>query len=202
MCLTAPMKVRVDKGRIAEIRGEDIPGWDGVLCGKAIAGIGGRIYAPDRILSPLKRVGKRGEAKFIRCSWEEVITVLAAKLKEYIDEGHPGCFEIWWGCPRQQDNMYFIHYWSAVIQSGISYMHGQVCFGDQLVEKMVTFGTNHGTGLEAGLADWPRMRYPVIAGQNFSGTTVGSGTACSVTLHPLLNKAKEMDADSLSLIPN
>jgi len=191
MCLTAPMKVRVDKGRIVEIKGEDITGWDGILCGKAIAGIGGRIYAPDRILYPLKRVGERGEAKFIRCSWEEVIDALSVKLKEYIDEGHPEYFETWWGCPRQQDNMYFIHYWSAVIQSGISYMHGQVCFGDQLVEKMVTFGTNHGPGLESGIADWTRMKYAVIAGQNFPGNAIGGGSTCAVTLYPLLNKAKE-----------
>jgi len=185
------MQVRVDKGRIVEIRGENIPGWEGLLCGKAIAGIGGRIYAPDRILSPLKRVGKRGEAKFIRCSWQEVIDALSSKLKEYSDAGHPEYFESWWGCPYQQDNMYFIHYWSAVIQSGISYMHGQVCFGDQLVEKMVTFGTNHGPGLEAGIADWTRMKYAVIAGQNFPGNAVGGGTSCAVPLYSLLNKAKE-----------
>ena len=73
MCTAAPMKVRVRNGRIAEVRGEDIPGFDGKLCGKAIAGIGGRIYAPDRILYPLKRVRERGEGRFVRCTWEEVI---------------------------------------------------------------------------------------------------------------------------------
>lgn len=191
MCLAAPMKVQVDKGRIIEIRGEDIPGWEGVLCGKAIAGIGGRIYAPDRILYPLKRLGKRGEGEFVRCSWQEVIEALSSKLSEYIAAGHPEYFEIWWGCPLQQDNMYFIHYWSAVIQSGISYMHGQACFGDQVVEKIVTFGTNHAPGLIHGVGDWLHMKYAVIAGQNFPGTSAGGGTPCNVTLPPLLNKARE-----------
>ena len=54
MCTAGPMQVKVRNGRIVEVRGEDIHGWDGRVCGKAIAGIGGRIYAPDRILYPLK----------------------------------------------------------------------------------------------------------------------------------------------------
>lgn len=191
MCLAAPMKVKVRKGRIVEVSGEDIPGWNGKLCGKAIAGIGGRIYAPDRILYPQKRVGERGEGKFIRCSWEEVIDALAEKLKAYIDAGHPEYFEIWWGCPVQQDNLPFIHYWSAVVKSGISYMHGQVCYGDHNVEKIVTFGNNHSQDLITGVADWPRTKYAVIAGQNFPGTGGHHGGTCNVPIYPLANKARE-----------
>lgn len=137
MCVAATMKVKVRDGKIVDIKGENFPGWDGRLCGKVFAGIGGRIYAPDRILHPLKRVGQRGEAKFVKCTWEEVIESVAANFKEYIDSGHPEYFEIWWGCPRQQDNMYFIHYWSVITGTGISYMHGQVCFGDHNVEKTI-----------------------------------------------------------------
>jgi len=110
MCTAAPMKVKVKDRKIKEVRGENIPGWDGKLCGKAISGIADRVYSPDRILSPLKRVGERGEGKFVEYSWEEVIEVVAAKLKEYTDAGHPEAFEIWWGCPQQQDNMNFLYY--------------------------------------------------------------------------------------------
>ncbi len=191
MCLAAPMKVKVREGKIIEVKGEDIHGWDGKLCGKAIAGIGGRIYAPDRILYPLKRVGERGEGRFVRCTWEEVIDAVAAKLKEYIDAGHPEYFEIWWGCPVQTDNISFLHYWSAVVRSGISYLHGQVCFGDQAVEKIVTFGGNHGPGLLSQVADWLRTKYAVIAGQNFPGTGTNTGAECNVPLYAMANKAKE-----------
>ncbi len=44
-----------------------------------------RIYAEERIPYPLKRVGKRGEGKFERISWEEAFTQLAARLKSTID---------------------------------------------------------------------------------------------------------------------
>lgn len=191
MCTAAPMQVRIKGGKIKEVKGEDIPGWDGKLCGKAISGIADRIYSPDRILSPLKRVGERGEGKFIECSWEEVIEVVAAKLKEYIDAGHPEAFEIWWGCPQQQDNMNFLYYWSVVTQTGISYLHGQVCFGDNNVEKIVTFGKNHNTSLLAGIADWPHTKYAVIAGQNFPGTGGNHGSGCNIPVYVLANKARE-----------
>jgi len=201
MCLDAPIKVKVRDNKIVDIKGEDIPGWNGKVCGKAIAGIGGRIYAPDRILYPLKRVGERGEGEFMRCSWQEVIDAVAAKLKEYIDAGHPEYFEIWWGCPRQQDNMYFIHYWSAVLGSGISYLHGQMCFGDQVVEKVVTFGGNHGPGLVTGVCDFSHTKYAVIAGQNFPGNATSSGTSCSIPLANLVNKTKENGGNFVILDP-
>lgn len=120
MCVAAPMKVKVADGKIAAVAGENIPGWNGRLCGKAIAGIGERVYGPDRILYPLKRIGERGEGRFVRCTWEEVIDAVAAKLKEYVDAGHPEYFDLWWGCPVQQDNIYFLHYWSAVVGANIS----------------------------------------------------------------------------------
>ena len=202
MCTAAPMQVKVRGGKIVDVKGEDIIGFDGKVCGKAIAGIGSRVYGPDRILYPLKRVGQRGEGKFTRCTWEEVIDATAAKLKEYIDAGHPEYFEIWWGCPHETDNIYFLHYWTAIIKAGISHLHGQVCFGDNAVEKMLTFGANHGpSGLWAGVADWPRTKYAVLVGQNFPATGGEAGAGCKVPTYPLANKAKENGCKFVSIDP-
>ncbi len=41
-----------------------------------------RVYAPDRLKYPMKRVGKRGEGKFERISWEEALDTIANKMKE------------------------------------------------------------------------------------------------------------------------
>ena len=41
---------------------------------------------PDRINYPMKRVGKRGEGKFERISWDEAIELASTKLKEVIEK--------------------------------------------------------------------------------------------------------------------
>lgn len=43
-----------------------------------------RIYHPDRLKYPMKRIGKRGEGKFKRISWDEALTEIAASLKKNI----------------------------------------------------------------------------------------------------------------------
>lgn len=78
-----------------------------------------------------------------------------------------------------------MHYWAAIIGAGISYLHGQVCFGDHNVEKTITFGENHGPGIVDGTADLSRTKYAVIAGQNFPGTRD------MIPHYNLANKAKE-----------
>lgn len=43
-----------------------------------------RIYHPDRLKYPMKRIGKRGEGKFKRITWDEALTEIAASLKKNI----------------------------------------------------------------------------------------------------------------------
>ncbi|MBI4288449.1 MAG: molybdopterin-dependent oxidoreductase [Chloroflexi bacterium] len=40
-----------------------------------------RLYHPDRLLYPLKRVGERGEGKFRQVSWDEALDTVAGELK-------------------------------------------------------------------------------------------------------------------------
>ncbi|PIE08829.1 MAG: molybdopterin oxidoreductase [Rhodobacterales bacterium] len=39
-----------------------------------------RLYSPERLLYPMKRVGKRGEAKFKRVSWDEALGDIAQRM--------------------------------------------------------------------------------------------------------------------------
>lgn len=46
-------------------------------------------YAADRILHPMERVGKKGEGKWRRISWDEAYDKITTKLKEIIAEHGP-----------------------------------------------------------------------------------------------------------------
>jgi len=61
------------------------PGSRGRNCAKGPATIN-QITDPDRILYPLKRVGKRGEGKWERVGWDEVLEVVSARMRKAIKE--------------------------------------------------------------------------------------------------------------------
>ncbi|MFK8103640.1 MAG: molybdopterin-dependent oxidoreductase [Saprospiraceae bacterium] len=61
------------------------PGSRGRNCAKGPATIN-QITDPDRILYPLKRVGKRGEGEWERVSWEEVLDDIAGRMRKAILE--------------------------------------------------------------------------------------------------------------------
>ena len=78
---TCVATVDVENGRAVRIGGDpDHPFTNGFLCAKVNQYLD-RVYSPDRILHPLKRVGKKGEGKFERISWEEALETIASNFK-------------------------------------------------------------------------------------------------------------------------
>ncbi len=78
---TCAMLVTVENGVATSVRGDpDHPNTAGVLCTKVSRYVE-RTYHPDRLLYPLKRIGKKGEGRFTRISWDEALTTIADKLK-------------------------------------------------------------------------------------------------------------------------
>ena len=45
-----------------------------------------RVYHPDRLKYPMKRVGERGEGKFERVSWDEALDTVASEMQRIKDE--------------------------------------------------------------------------------------------------------------------
>jgi len=48
-----------------------------------------RLYSPERLLYPMKRVGERGEGKFKRISWDQALSEIAEKMKEIKEKYGP-----------------------------------------------------------------------------------------------------------------
>jgi len=75
-----------DSNQIRKFEGNPYhPGSRGRNCAKGPATIN-QITDPDRILYPLKRVGKRGEGKWEKVSWEDVLDDIAGRLNKAIRE--------------------------------------------------------------------------------------------------------------------
>ncbi len=76
---------KVVDGRVVKLDGNpEHPHSRGSLCTRGQSGLM-NTYDPDRVLTPLVRVGKRGEGLFRQASWEEALDIVASnmlKIKE------------------------------------------------------------------------------------------------------------------------
>jgi anaerobic selenocysteine-containing dehydrogenase len=75
--------VRQENGRrvAVKVAGDpEHPTTRGVLCTKVSRYLE-RTYHPERLLHPLKRIGRKGEGRFVRVGWDEALDDIAARLK-------------------------------------------------------------------------------------------------------------------------
>jgi anaerobic dimethyl sulfoxide reductase subunit A len=94
------LRLHVTEGKVVRVEpdntGEDSPGIHEIracLRGRALRKW---VYSPERLLYPLKRVGKRGEGKFERISWDEALGRVSDKLRQVIDTyGNEAVFRIY-----------------------------------------------------------------------------------------------------------
>ncbi|HEY2338493.1 MAG TPA: molybdopterin oxidoreductase family protein [Burkholderiales bacterium] len=87
---TCGMLVTVKDGVAVKIQGDPtMPFTQGTLCTK-VAHYLERTYSPDRVLYPQKRVGRKGEGRFRRVSWDEALDEIAARLKSIAAEDAQG----------------------------------------------------------------------------------------------------------------
>ncbi|MEX3639297.1 molybdopterin-dependent oxidoreductase [Paraburkholderia sp. BR14320] len=79
---TCAMRVTVDNGRAIKVAGDpDHPPTQGVLCTK-VSRYAERVYHPNRLTTPMKRVGRKGEGRFAPISWDEALDLAANRLGE------------------------------------------------------------------------------------------------------------------------
>ena len=83
---TCALEYHVADGKLIEVKGAASHSVTaGVLCTK-VAKYPLRTYHPTRIKTPLKRIGAKGEGKFVPISWDEALTTIASKFKSVIAE--------------------------------------------------------------------------------------------------------------------
>lgn len=121
----------VEDGKLVKIEGNPKSIRNrGKICSKGQAGIS-QLYNPDRVLNPLLRVGKRGEGKWKKITWDEALDLLinggeiagskVKGLKTLRDAGTPEQFMFHYGRMKGSDG--------AIIKSNFLPAYGTATVG-------------------------------------------------------------------------
>ncbi|MEO8612017.1 MAG: molybdopterin-dependent oxidoreductase [Chloroflexota bacterium] len=149
---------KVKNGRVVKLDGNpDHPHSMGHLCVRGQSGLM-NTYDPDRVLTPLIRVGKRGEGRFRKASWEEALDLTASKMLEIKNTYGP-------------EAMVFssTHNLSQVQFENLLYAYGSpnygtqrsLCFNAMIVANLMTYGMEE----PARIYD-ENLQYIILTGRN------------------------------------
>ena len=80
------MIAQVEDGKVISVGGDETqPFTRGFLCTKTNHYLE-RLYSPDRILHPLRRVGAKGSGQFEQISFDEAIATIADRFNNIVEE--------------------------------------------------------------------------------------------------------------------
>jgi anaerobic selenocysteine-containing dehydrogenase len=187
---TCSWTVAAKNGKITRFEAsKDNPYTAGKLCSKMSDFPNDVTFHPDRILTPLKRVGKKGSAEFVPISWEQAITEVSEKLKTIIAEKGseavlPYSFAGTEGLVQRKSicDRFFAHI-------GATKLRRTICGDTAVTGVMITNGKTTGVLPE----DIVHSRYIIIWGTN----TVISNQH----LWPLIQKARNDGAKLVVIDP-
>jgi thiosulfate reductase/polysulfide reductase chain A len=159
---------KVEEGRVVKLEGNPAhPHSRGKLCARGQSGLM-NTYDPDRVLTPLIRVGQRGEGKFRKASWDEALDTVAENMQRIKDQHGP-------------EAMVFssTHCLSQVQFENLLYGFGSpnygtqrsLCFNAMIVANSLTYG------MEEPARDYSQIKYLLLTGRNLTEAISTSETS-------------------------
>ena len=152
-----------------------------------------RMYSPERLLHPLKRVGSRGEGRFERISWDEALDMLAGELLRVKNAyGSSAILFKWSGGDTSVLHNSMCHYRLLNMIGGCSEVWGTFSFDGGLFAELATYGT-----VDTGNTrdDFLNSKLIIMWGWNPSTTIQNTNTAW------YLAQAREAGARIVSIDP-
>ncbi|MDD4730566.1 MAG: molybdopterin-dependent oxidoreductase [Desulfovibrio sp.] len=172
-----PLRVHVREGQVVRIE-TDNTGDERFGTHEIRACLRGRsmrrwTYSPQRLKYPMKRVGKRGEGKFERISWDEALDMVSSELRRIID--------------TYGNEAVFVHYASGVLGGTVSRREVAYRLFNILGGSLRYYGTYSTAQISAALpytygkrngnhiSDIANSRLVVFFGNNPAGTRMSGG---------------------------
>ena len=139
-----PLTAELEQGRLVGLRPYEDPK---AICYKAHS-YKEYISHPDRILYPMKNLGRRGEQRWVRISWDQALGEIASKLQEIIARYGPESLAVSSLVGNCTGDQGMIRRFMNVLGSPnfISGVH--MCAGNTFQVHRVTFGTTVGEDFE------------------------------------------------------
>ena len=160
---TCAMLVTVDdEGRATHVAGDpDHPITAGFLCGK-VSNYLDRVYADDRLLTPLIRTGAKGAAEFRVASWDEALDAVATGLHDAI-ERHGGESILPYSYMGSQGFVQGEMMGTRLMHAlGASELERTICASAGIAGTLTT----HGVSPEVDPELWAEARYVIVWGWN------------------------------------
>ena len=150
----------VQDGKVVKIRGNPLdPNVASFMtCAKGQSGPTINSY-PERLLYPLKRVGKRGEGLWKRISWEQAYDEMATRIRASIDAGHPERVGVHTGRSRYESE---VSRFLNAVGSPVLLNHRALCSSNKRAANYVSLGETDWESIDA-----ERCRYFLNFGANF-----------------------------------
>ena len=138
MCVNrCGIQCRVVDGVLEKIDGDPRnPRSDGGICAKGQAGVMS-VYDSDRIKHPMIRVGKRGEGKWRRASWDEAFEYVAENLNKIMEKHGPQ--SLLWSSTTDLTEQFFVRLGKHLPTPNFA-RHATLCLASRQVGYFGTMG--------------------------------------------------------------
>jgi thiosulfate reductase/polysulfide reductase chain A len=162
------VRAKVDEGRVVKLEGNpEHPHSRGKLCARGQSGLM-NTYDPDRVLTPLIRVGQRGEGKFRQASWSEALDLVAEQMLKIKSS---------YGAEAMVFSS--THNLSQPLFENLLYGFGSpnygtqrsLCFNAMIVANLITYG------MEEPARDYSQLEYLILTGRNLTEAISTSETS-------------------------
>ena len=148
---------KVKDGRVVKLEGNPMhPHSLGRLCARGQSGLM-NTYDPNRIQTPLIRVGKRGEGKFRKASWDEALDLVAQNMLTIKERFGPEAMIF-----SSTHNLSQVQFENLLNAFGSPNYGTQrsLCFNAMIVANQLTFG------MEEPERSYDDLKYILLTGRN------------------------------------
>jgi len=193
---------KVDSGRVVKLEGNpDHPHSNGKLCPRGQSGLM-NTYDPDRVLTPLIRVGQRGQGLFRKASWEEALDMVAENMLSI--KKNYGAEAMMFSTTHCLSQAQF----ESLLNAYGSPNYGtqrSLCFNAMIVANLVSFG------MQEPDRKYDNLKYIILTGRNLMEAISTSETSALsaaidrgvkvVTLDPRFTKTAAKSSEWLPIRP-